>query len=219
MNKTILIGVGVLLVVVVGGIFLYLLGASSPEEEHITTPTQWSQEGDYKIEETPQGTLVTNTAAGFSFKVPERWRLEGQRGELEGEYVLDILSADTTFEQSEDGTNIAILGGCILSLETEYQEDTVTTLSARMASVRENPDRYTRDTSKEDVIVVNGKAALQTSLMPPPDSDYYKQFGESVRIELPMDMEGVVRFGIRFLEKDKENCLKQFEEFLNNFSI
>jgi len=219
MNKPILIAGVVLLVILGGGLFLYLLGANSPEEGYGTTPTQWSQEGDYRIKETPEGTVVSNEKAGFSFTVPEGWEVEGQSGDSEQEYLLSILSPDTTFEKNESGNNTGILGGCILNIETEYQKDTVVALNTRISSVKENPSRYERDTSREEVIEINSKVALKTFLTPPLDSDYYKQFGESVRVELPLDEESVVRFGIRFLNNDQERCLEQFGEFLNNFEI
>jgi len=219
MQKQVLIIGAVVLVIVIGGIFLSLTKSSLPEDEYSTTPTQWSQAGDYKIEETPTGTVVTNETAGFSFKVPAGWSVEGESGELEQEYILSILSPDATFEKDELGNNVGILGGCILNIETEYQKDTVTALKTRISSVKENPGRYERDTSREEVVEISEKIALKTSLTPPPDSEYYKQFGESVRIELPLEEESIVRFGIRFLRNDKEKCLEQFEEFLNNFEV
>src|SRR3989338_9866830 len=75
MNKKLVIGGVVLLLVVGGGLFL-LLGSEPKKPEELgsdTIPTQWSQAGDYKIEETAEGTVVTNSKAGFSFKVPEGW--------------------------------------------------------------------------------------------------------------------------------------------------
>ena len=68
MSKKLII-VGVVLVVGIGAAAFALLGQQNPtEDDYTTTPTQWSKEGDYKIEETPEGTVVTNTKAGFSFK-------------------------------------------------------------------------------------------------------------------------------------------------------
>jgi len=230
MNKTIVIG-SVVLLVIVGGLFL-LLGGTEPKSDlgepksdlgesgADTIPTQWSQAGDYEIEEVAgQQTVVTNQKAGFSFKVPVGWRVEDQEGELEREYVLNILSPDAAFSKGELGENIAILGGCIFSIETEYQKDTVIALNTRIASVRENPGRYERDTSREAIVEISGNVALKTSLTPPLDSKYYQQFGESIRIELSLDEDSIVRFGTRFLKNDKEYCSNRFEAFSNNLNI
>lgn len=224
MNKKLIIGGIVLLLIVVGGGFLLLsqtetkpdLGTPGSD----TVPTQWSQAGDYEIKEIlGQQTVVTNSKAGFSFKVPEGWVREDREGEIVGEYVFNILSPDAVFQKDESGNEIAMLGGCVISFETEYQKDTVVALSARITSVRDNPSRYERDTSREEIVEVSGNVALKTSLTPPLDSEYYKRFGESIRIELLSGEENVVRFGIRFLGEDKENCLSQFEEFLSNFEM
>ena len=126
MRKQVLIIGGIFLVIVIGGIFLLLnqtetkLGLGEPE--YSTTPTQWSQEGDYRIEETPEGTVITNEKAGFSFKVPDGWSVEGEEGEIEQEYILTILSPDTIFNKDEFGNDTALLGGCVMSLETEHQK-------------------------------------------------------------------------------------------------
>jgi len=49
MSKTVII-VGVVLLFVVGGIFLYLTELGSPENGYSTTPTRWSQAGGFLIE-------------------------------------------------------------------------------------------------------------------------------------------------------------------------
>lgn len=224
MAKKLIIGGVVLLLVIGGGAFLLLSQTATKSDLGTpgsdTIPTQWSQAGDYEIKEVAgQQTVVTNSKAGFSFKVPEGWTREDREGEIAGEYVFNILSPDAAFQKDESSNEIAILGGCVISFETEYQRDTVAALNARIASVRENPSRYERDTSREEVVEINGNIALKTSLTPPLDSEYYKRFGESIRIELFSGEESVVRFGIRFLGQDKENCLDRFEEFLSNFEI
>ena len=64
----------------IGVVVLVMLGMQVETKPSLggTTQTQWSQEGDYIIEETAQGIVVTNEKAGFSFKVPKGWSLETQ---------------------------------------------------------------------------------------------------------------------------------------------
>ena len=124
MNKKLVIGGVVLLLVIGGGLFLLLGGIAEPkpglgESGSDTIPTQWSQAGDYNIEETSEGTIVTNSKAGFSFKVPQNWKIKGEEGISAGEYFLIMLSPDTQINE----TNKRLLRGCGISLNIFFQED------------------------------------------------------------------------------------------------
>ena len=86
------------MVIVIGGLFLLGMQVETKPVETKSdlgsaSSTQWSQEGDYIIEETVDGTLVTNEKAGFSFKVPKGWSLETQSFGEE-EFTFEFLSPD-----------------------------------------------------------------------------------------------------------------------------
>ena len=202
MNKTVLIGAGVLLVVVGGGIFLYLLGASSPEEEHTTTPTRWSQEGDYKIEETPQGTLVNNTAAGFSFKIPEGWRVEPKEGY--DEFWLSLLSQDAEFDQ-----NGVFIGGCGVNVETVDHSIEVEAVKASILS---------GGFENQEVIDIDGHKALQTTNTPT-DAEILQRVGTTIKIDLPIDDTYLTTILTQLLPRSGERCGDVFESFLSEFLI
>jgi len=218
MNEKLIIGGIVLLLVIGGGLFLLLGGTktitiSNPEESGSnTTPTQWSQADDYKIEETAEGTVVTNQKAGFSFKVPEGWEREDRVGEVPGEYVFSMLSPDAAFQKDEFGSEVAILGGCVLNFETEYQKSTIESVLIDIASIERSPS----DTQK--ILEIDGYTALQTNFFPPP-SNYLETFGETMTTVVPLRDELVIRFATRYLPKDKTECTQIFSEFASNISI
>lgn len=207
MNKKIVVGVA-LLFVVGGGIFLLQQQGSDSEIK----PTQWSQAGDYKITETPDGTIIENQRAGFSFRVPTGWNQEHRKGEATEEYVFNMLSPDAAFQKDESGKDLAILGGCAISLETEYQKSTVESLRIIMASLERNP------VESQQEIDIDNRPALQTNFFPPP-SKYLETFGETITIEMPLTDELVLRFGTRYLPKDKNQCVQTLNEFIENISI
>src|SRR3989338_11644201 len=122
MNQKLVIGGVVLLLVIGGGLFLLLGGIAEPkpglgESGSDTIPTQWSQAGDYNIEETSEGTIVTNSKAGFSFKVPVGWSVETQSFDGE-EFILEFLSSDAVKQEG----NPPLVKGCGIGLNVFYQE-------------------------------------------------------------------------------------------------
>lgn len=211
MQKKLIIGI-VAVLFVVGGIFLWQQQKKQYSAEPIT-PTKWSQAGDYKITETPEGTLVENQKAGFSFKVPEGWATENRAGSLLGEYVFNMRSPSAKFEGDESGNEEAFIrGGCVISLETEYQKSTVDSLKIMMSQLQEVP----KDSQR--IVQIATYPSLQTNFFPPP-SKYLDQFGNTITIETPVGGERVVRFGIRYLPKDEIECRSSWDRFINTLTL
>lgn len=209
MNKAIIIG-GAVLLVVTGGAFLYLAGPSTPsmpEEEYSTTPTQWSQAGDYKIEETAEGTVVTNEKAGFSFEVPEGWSVE-EKGE-EPEFWLSLLSQDAQFDE-----NGFFVGGCGINVETLEQEIEVTTVTATIQSVKEQPAEF----ENKSIVTISNYEALRTEDIPT-SQEILAKIGERVRISLPIDQTTSINLVTQLLPQYKDRCNQHFEDFLSQIAI
>ena len=214
MNKTILIGVGVLLVVVVGGIFLYLLGASSPEKEYSATPTRWSQEGDYKIQQVPDPndstivrTMVLNEKAGFSFMVPEEWRVEGDES---NPHIINALSPDIKFDE-----NKSIARGCGIFTAILYQEDEFDYLKRLIQRVS-NSSAGPQDSQRgEEVIKIAGQQALKTSVFVASNQSSVR----SILVEIPFGEDGVVNIEASFSSSSYAECLERFDEVLATTSF
>ena len=201
MNKKLVIGGIVLLLIVGGGAFLLLSGRETKpglgELQSDTIPTKWSQAGDYKIEETPAGTIVTNSKAGFSFKVPENWSIRGEQGVTTQSYGLILSSPDVEIKESK------LSMGCSVVLETIHQEDRVLSVSAIIKGLKERPDIFPDKTLVEIDNQEGTKTLLTTSL------------DEFIQVELPIDDETLLDFELHTLVKNQGDCLKNFEEFLS----
>lgn len=207
MNKTI-VAAGAVLLIVVGGAFLYLLGVSSPEEEYSTTPTQWSQAGDYKIEETPEGTIVTNEKAGFSFVVPEGWGIEAQSFGEE-DFSIELLSPDAV---RRDG-NPPLSRGCGIGLNTLFQEDEWFFWNNLVVGYQESPEDIPRG---EEVIDINGTLALKSALNSD-DPAAIEKLGEIIQVHVSISNNGVIEFGTTMMPNRQSNCKAEFDTFISSF--
>lgn len=205
MNKQILIG-GVVLLVVIGGIFLYLAKPSSPEDGYSTTPTQWSQAGDYKIEETPEGTVVTNEPAGFSFRIPSGWSVEGDESTP---HIVNALSPDIEFDE-----NKSIIGGCGIFTAILYQEDEFDYLNRLIQRVSSRSAESQDSQDNEEVIEITGHQALKTSVFAA-DS---QQLVRGILIEIPFGENGIANIETNFLPSHTE-CLEKFDGVLATISF
>ncbi|MCH7828883.1 hypothetical protein IH982_03440 [Patescibacteria group bacterium] len=219
MQKQVLIIGAILLVIVIGGIFLLVNQTETKsrlgEPEYSTTPTQWSQAEDYKIEETPTGTVVANEKAGFSFKVPEGWSVEGEEGITVGEYALVILSSEAEFEEDQYGNKTTFLRGCAISLETLYQKDEVVSVKNLIDTYNEKPEAKPED---ESIIIVDNQSALR-AIFVPEDLEILEKIGEFIQIRVPISEETLIGFGIRMKPEYRSDCIAEFDSFISSFSI
>ena len=201
MNKKVVIAGAVLVIFVVG--ILYMLGASvpSPEEGYSTTPTQWSQEGDYRIEETSEGTVVTNEKAGFSFKVPKGWSLEG--GSFGEMYSLDLISPNAVIQNG-----VFLENGCISSVETQSNKDFVTNVNQLIGISLNSVNAYPDKT----VINLDNQVALKTTVI-----NEGKIYSEVVSIEAPLTAEELLAISFTERSLSKGLCTESFDSILASF--
>ena len=209
MNKKVVIVGGVFVIIVVGG--LYLLGASVPSEEgYATAPTEWSQEGDYRIEETPNGITITNEKAGFSFKVPAGWSSENQFfGEKE--FTLEFLSSDAVRREG----NPPLAKGCGIGLTTFAREDLWESWNSDVLIIQQYPEEAREG---ERVIEVGQKLALWDAINAH-DPAAIEIFGEIIRVNVPISNNGVIEFGITMMPDRQSGCKAEFDAFISSFSI
>ncbi len=177
------------------------------ESEYSTTPTQWSQAGDYKIEETPEGTIVTNSKAGFSFKIPKGWRVEEK--EVDDEFWLSLLSPDVKFDE-----NGIFAGGCGINVEVINQEIEVANTKTTIQLIKESPEKLKNKT----IIAINNHEALQVQDIPA-SVEILEKIGERVRIYIPIDGTRSINFTTQFLPSYKDKCHQYFQDFLDQVLI
>ncbi|GEM_PF-4988738 len=215
MNKKLVIGGVVLLLVIGGGAFLLFSGTETKlglgESGSDTIPTQWSQAGDYEIKEVAgQQTVVTNSKAGFSFKVPEGWELKGQEYGVQ-QYFLNLLSSDSQLNEE----NKLLTQGCGMSLETLYQEQEHTLVQNSIARYSQDPQKLP---DNEQVLTISNYSALKT-LSIPVDEKVLQIYGEAIQIQIPFSQDGLIEFGIRMMRDSRAKCTKEFDKFIADFFI
>lgn len=199
MNKLILFG-AVAAILVIGSI-LYLLGASSPEKEYSTTPTKWSQEGDYKIEETPEGTVVTNEPAGFSFRSPAGWKVKG--GSFGDIYSLDLISPDATLRN-----DVFLESGCLVGVEAQSNRDFVRDISETIGMLVDNPSLY----PDKEVVEIKDRGALKTTAI-----DKGELYSRVVSVEVPLKEDVLLVIGLTERSPSPEACNQGFDLILESF--
>ena len=214
MQKQVLIIGAVFLVIIIGGIFLLLSQTETKsrlgELGYDTTPTQWSQSGDDKIEETSSGTIVTNETAGFSFKVPDGWSLETQSFG-EAEFTFEFLSPDAIRREG----NPPLTKGCGIGLTTFSREDLWEFWNNDVLIIQQYPEDAREG---ERVIEVDGKFALWTALNAH-DPAAIEIFGEIIRVNVPISNNGVIEFGTTMMMDHQSDCKAEFDTFISSFSI
>lgn len=208
MNKKLVIGGIVLLLVVGGGAFLLLSKTETKSDlgESDTIPTQWSQAGDYEIKEVPgQQTVVTNSKAGFSFKVPAGWRVERDNSIP---YILNLFSQDVEFDESQ-----SIMNGCGVFLTTLQQPDEFEYLNQLIRSTtQESLGTVNKQVNiQRSVINLDGHTSLRTSIFTSKESDTLK----SILVEVPFGEDGIVNLESSFAASSKSSCLENFQEVIN----
>lgn len=216
-KKLAIVGV-VLLLLIGGGIFL-LASQKQKQSGYVGKPTQWSQAGDYQIKEVNGQTVVSNKKAGFSFKVPAGWSTKDRKGMTSDEYLLSMESRDSQFQKDQNGNDIALRQGCVVSLETEYQKDTVDSILIQIEAIKESLNKVPNKKDNREIIAVGHFTGLKTSFLPPKDSKYYKTFGSSITVEVPPNKIVVMRFIGLIAPGNEINCEKTFDDFTKNITI
>ncbi len=218
MFRKIVIGVGVLalLLLVSGGIFLFF--KNKKQSEYVSTPTTWSQAEDYQIKEVNGQTVVTNKKAGFSFLIPTRWTKVDRNGPMGmEEYIFSMRSLDSQLQKDKDGSEIALRNGCIINVETEYQQDTINQILYNIQVIKDNLKNSKN--SIGELVNVGGFTALKTFWLPPQDSEYYKKFGSSVTVEVPLDTVTVMRYIGLVAPYNEIACENAFDDFAKNITL
>jgi hypothetical protein len=205
MDKKLLLGsIGI---VVVGALaaFFFLPEAPIELEEQITTPTQWSQAGDYNIiEGTSGGTLVVNEKAGFSFVVPEGWSMDGSN--FEGQYVMVFTNSIAVLKEGA-----FLESGCSFSIETRHNKSFVNSTIGIIEELSRNPG-FGFD--EREVFLLSGHEGVKEILLSQDPVNF-----RNIYIEVPLNHDAllVLDFTERAIEINV--CKLDFDIILNSFII
>ena len=207
MSKKLIIFVIVVILLTIGGIILF--SDETQEWEFSITPTEWSQEVDYQINETDEGIIVTNQKAGFSFKVPDGWSVQGETYN-DDEYFVNLLNPSAKI----GGSTESLLDGCGIGLSTLYQKDEVFFVENLILANQNILDALDDD----EAIEISGYSALKTTLISE-DPAVLEKFGAMIQVRIPFSKEGLIELGITMMPGFQSICTEDFNNFLLNFSI
>lgn len=204
MKKGVLAGVMVfVLLLVIGGVFLFLRRNNG--SRYATTPTTWSQEGDYEIKTEGGKTTVTNAKAGYSFEVPEGWKVEKSEGSIIGEIMLNLLSPDVVFDNKK-----RLEQGCFSTIATVFQKSEVLTVKNIISSLEKE-----KNNGAQEVLTIQGKQAFKERLTPE-NLETKNKFGEVIHFQMPLSEATIFDFWMRLMPQQETQCLNAFDSFSNS---
>lgn len=216
MNKRIIIIAGIVVLLLGGTAFLFFgQQTKEKESEYGSMPTIWSQEEDYKVEQMPEKTLITNTDAGFSFQVPENWDTNSDT--YDDAYTFDLIAPNAEIKRDEYGNQLGLLKGCGISISTVIQEIEVRGIRTEIASAAENLESDTGKNYRDETTEVDGYPALKTTTNPSPEA--FQKLGKFIFVKIPISDTTLIDIGIRMMPGSEAECVPAFNKFLASFSI
>jgi len=195
-KKTLFLIILGLLVVIAGGVFWW-----RQERETKGSPK------DYVVKETSEGIFVENKKAGLKIEVPEGWKVK--KVETEEGWIM-FYSPETNLEWERDGRILLPLErGCIIDISVIYEEmdliDIKLDIKYGLATLGLKSLKF------DERLIKNRYPALQATFTT-------EKTGEGVIINVPYNKR-VYNFGLSWGSKEKEECLKEFNKFLERIQI
>lgn len=194
MKKKIIIFLILFLIIVIGGLFWWWQGREikgSPE--------------DYVIKETAEGIFVENKKAGLTVRAPEGW--EVKKMEVE-EGLMVFNSPDIKGGLQNDKIIPPLENGCIVHISVIYEEMDFTYLKLQ---AKYNLALLNVKSEEFEEIVINNYHALKII------ADTQK-IGPAIGIDIPHKNK-TYSFLLIFAPDDKNNCIQEFDRFLETISI
>ena len=160
---------------------------------------------DYVIKETAEGKIVENKKAGLTVKVPEGW--EAKKMEME-EGAINFYSPNIELEFREGKIVLPLKKGCIIQVSLAYKKMDFSQI--------EFETRYThsllgKKSEEFEEITINNHPALKNIFET-------QKIGPGMGINIPYKNK-VYSFYLYWASDEKENCIKEFDKFLETTSI
>jgi hypothetical protein len=192
-KKKIIISVIVVLILAAGGFFCW------QNREIKGSPD------DYVIKKTKEGKIVENKKAGLVVKVPEGWEVK----KMEADEGLIVFYSPNTEGELQDGKIAPPLKtGCTIHIGVVYEEADLTQLKLE---AKYNLALLGVKSEEFEETTINNYRALKIT------ADTQK-IGSSIGIDIPYKNK-VHSFLLLFAPNDKENCIQEFNKFLETISI
>jgi hypothetical protein len=196
MNKKFILVFIVSLILLAGGFFYW---------QKMEKGVRGSSE-DYIIREDSKGMFIENSRAGLVAKVPEGWGAEI----MDVEEGWAIFNHPETQIKREEGKLISlpIDKGCFIEAIVEYKKMDLAEIKSNIINALIMLDTNSKDFSD---VVIDGQQALKVVF----NTD---KVGNGISINIPRD-NIVYIFNLTFNNDNKEECIKEFDNFLETVSI
>jgi len=185
----------ILLLIIAGGVFWWWQKREikgSPE--------------DYVIKETEEGKIVENKKAGLTVKVPEGWEGEKIEDIEEGSFI--IQTSDVKGKKINDLVMPPLTQGCGIEIGINYKKLTFEEIEQ---STKEIYLKLGATDQKFERTRVNNREALKNIV----DTQYA---GPMIGIYVPVS-DKIYSFTLIWSPDKKEECIEQFDKFLETVSI
>jgi hypothetical protein len=194
-NKKVLIGLVFILVLVVGGFFYY----KQINKVIIGLPS------DYVIQDTSDGKIVKNERAGLIVRAPVGWVT--QKIEFfEGSIVFNTQNIDGRLEN--EIVKPPFNKGCAIETAVVYKRTNIDSLKEEIKEIHIGLGIKSEEFKE---ITINNDSALENNfdsqLLGPASVVYFFKSNK------------IYSFALYWAPDDKENCVQQFNKFLETISI
>lgn len=192
-NKKVIIGLVVVLICIAGGFIWWqnreIKGSSN----------------DYAIRETEQGKIIENKKAGLIVEVPEGWKTEKMEA---NEGLMAFYSPDINGGLQNGRIVPPLEEGCMIHVSVTYEEMDFSSL--RLQAKYNLALLGVKSEELEEVMVKNYRALRTTA-----DT---QKIGSAMGIDIPYG-DKTYSFLLIFASDDKNNCIQEFNQFLETISI
>ena len=160
---------------------------------------------DYVIKETEEGIFVENKKAGLTMIVPEGWEIKKMEVEEGG---VTFYSEGTIIEWKNDQIILPLENGCMMGSEVIYEK-------MDFEEIKEEARRThlmlgVESDEFEEILVNNYKTLKNTFEL--------QEYGPGVGIYIPIKNKGYA-FYLYWASNQKEECVQEFDKFLETISI
>ena len=194
-KKKIIISIIIILLLVAGGVFWWWQ----------TREMKGSPE-DYVIKETTEGTIVENKKAGLIVKAPEGWEGRKIKDIEEGSFIIQTLNV--AGKKNNDVIMPPLTQGCGIEIGINYKKLSFEEIEQ---SAKEIYLRLEATDQRFERTRVDNKEALKNIV-----STQYA--GPMIGVYVPTS-DKVYSFTLIWAPDEKEECIEQFENFLETVSI
>ena len=161
---------------------------------------------DYVIKEGEQGKIVENKKAGLTFEVPEGWEGTKIKDIEEGSFIMQTL--DIEGKKNNGATMPPLAKGCGIEIGVNYKklsfeeiEQDAKEIYTRLVLIDQRFERTGVDNKEALKNIVNTQYA-----------------GPMIGVYVPVS-DKVYNFTLIWSLNEKEECMKQFDGFLETVSI